>query len=135
MKNKIFLEFIKWTNNKFTHHININRTNLYFKEKEIWWAALGKNIGFELDGKYDLFERPILILKKYSKDTCFILPLTTKIKNLNPWYQFIVNIDGKTSAINIAQGRVISSKRLLRKKSLITKVIFNKIKLIFKEQL
>jgi hypothetical protein len=31
----------------------------YFREKEIWWACLGANIGFEQNGKNENFERPI----------------------------------------------------------------------------
>jgi len=73
------------------------------------------NIGYEVDGKHELFERPVLILKKYSKDMCFVLPLTTQIKNPKPWYQVIVKIEEEINAVNISQGRVISSKRLLRK--------------------
>ena len=25
--------------------------NIFFREKEVWWIALGVNIGFEQDGK------------------------------------------------------------------------------------
>ncbi|NCN25920.1 hypothetical protein GW935_04730 [Candidatus Falkowbacteria bacterium] len=46
---------------------------------------------------------------------CFVLPLTTQIKNPKPWYQVIVKIEEEINAVNISQGRVISSKRLLRK--------------------
>ena len=107
-------QFIDWTKKKIRHHIKEEK-DLYFREKEVWQAALGKNIGYEVDGKHELFERPVLILKKYSKDMCFVLPLTTQIKNPKPWYQVIVKIEEEINAVNISQGRVISSKRLLRK--------------------
>ena len=107
-------QFIDWTKKKIRHHIKEEK-DLYFREKEVWQAALGKNFGYEVDGKHELFERPVLILKKYSKDMCFVLPLTTQIKNPKPWYQVIVKIEEEINAVNISQGRVISSKRLLRK--------------------
>jgi hypothetical protein len=56
-------DFDGWNNVKKkvdTH----NTSSLYFKEREIWWASTGVNIGSESDGKNELFERPVLILKK-----------------------------------------------------------------------
>lgn len=60
-------QFVDWTKKKIHYHIEQER-DIYFREKEIWWAALGKNVGYETDGKHELFERPVLILNKYSKD-------------------------------------------------------------------
>ena len=37
----------------------------YFREREIYWANLGKNIGYEQNGKGEDFMRPILIFRKY----------------------------------------------------------------------
>lgn len=37
---------------------------ILFYEREIWWCSLGVNIGFEQDGTNDLFERPVLVIKK-----------------------------------------------------------------------
>ena len=56
-------QFVEWTKRKIRHHAE-NEKNVYFREKEVWWAALGKNVGFEVDGKHELFERPVLIVKK-----------------------------------------------------------------------
>ncbi len=53
--------FVNWTKRKIRHHINKN--NIYFYEGQIWWAALGKNIGYEIDGKNENFNRPVLIIK------------------------------------------------------------------------
>jgi len=130
MKNsllKIKHDFINWTKIKVRHHVIDYRKEVYFREKEVWWTALGKNIGYEIDGKQELFERPVLILKKYSKDMCFVLPLTSKIKNKKTWYQVEVEINGKKSAVNITQGRTIAKARLLRKFGIIEKQVFNEI--------
>ncbi len=119
-------KFVDWTKKKVRHHVG-QEPEKYFREKEIWWAAMGKNIGFEIDGKNDLFERPVLILKGYSKDMCFVLPLTSKIKNPIPWYQHVVSLINGDSAVIISQGKSLSSKRLLRKHDAISNEDYNAI--------
>ena len=52
-------------------------------EREIWWCSLGVNVGHEEDGKNEQFERPALILKKWSNKTVIILPMTTKTKKIS----------------------------------------------------
>jgi hypothetical protein len=59
-------------------------TRLYFREGEIWWVRLGKNIGYETDGKSREFTRPVVILKKYNQYSFLALPLTTAPKP-NPY--------------------------------------------------
>ena len=34
---------------------------LYFRDGEIWWARLGVNIGYEMDGKNSNFARPVTV--------------------------------------------------------------------------
>ena len=66
-KNRKNLDIIEWSKKK----IEINNSNKYprfFKEREIWWASIGSNVGSEEDGKNNDFERPVLILKKFNKD-------------------------------------------------------------------
>lgn len=122
----VFHQFIEWTKKKIRLHVNDDR-ELFFYEREICWAALGKNIGYEMDGKHELFERPVLIIKKYSKHTCFILPLTTRIKPHNPSYQYIFDWNKKQHAVNLSQGRTMSQKRLLRKMGKIDNNLYQKI--------
>lgn len=101
---------------------NVNKERLdnklngpIFYAGEIWWCALGKNIGQEQDGKNQLFERPVMILKKFNDDICIILP-TTSTEKVGRYYHTINQIQ---SAIILSQIRLISSKRLLR---LITRI-------------
>ena len=123
LKDKI-QNFVDWTKKKIRHDINESKNKLYFREKEIWWTALGKNIGSEMDGKHEFFSRPVLILKKYSGSMCFVLPLTTQIKLNSPPYQYKINLDGRLNAINLSQGRTVSIKRLMQKEGVLDKVIF-----------
>ncbi|MBI2436374.1 MAG: type II toxin-antitoxin system PemK/MazF family toxin [Candidatus Magasanikbacteria bacterium] len=126
--------FVNWTKRKIRHHIYNDEKEIYFREKEIWWVALGKNIGYEVDGKNELFERPVIIIKKYSGGMCFVLPISTQIKNPKPWYHFILFIEGEKRAVNITQGRTISSRRLLRKKGILDNVQFTKLVDVFLRQ-
>lgn len=87
--------------------------NVYFHEREIWWACLGVNIGFEQDGKHDDFERPVLILKKFNRYVLLVVPLTSTVKDHKYYYQ--TKYEGKTYSVILSQVRLISSKRLTRK--------------------
>jgi mRNA interferase MazF len=98
---------------------------IFYKQREIWWASLGINIGHEQNGKNNRFERPVLILKKFGNKTLWVLPLTSKEKT-SRFYQQLNNFNHK-SWIDLSQIRLISSKRLLRKITLIADFDFKKI--------
>jgi len=68
--------FDSW--NTLKKEINDNKSLHQFREREVWWMSIGVNIGFEQDGKYEQFHRPVLVLKKFSKDMFFGIPLTSK---------------------------------------------------------
>jgi len=102
-----------------------------------------QNCEAEIDGKNDSFERPVLILSVYSKETMFVLPITSKEKNDKFHYKIFVKIkDIKTGEyqekivwVKLTQARVISNKRLLRKVDLISIDDFNKIMEVFKNSI
>jgi len=110
---EIAKNIIKWTKLKIRLHLSNKENNTYFKAREVWWASLGANIGFEEDGKHDNFERPVLILKKFNRHILWALPLTSQDKQGYFYYQFSYN--NKKYSIILSQLRLISSKRLLRK--------------------
>jgi len=101
----------KWNTRK--QALNEKDANQLFHEREVWWCALGVNIGSEQDGKNDDFERPVLIFRKINADRLLILPISTKIKNESD--RLTTSIAGQDSQILISQIRMISSKRLLRR--------------------
>jgi mRNA interferase MazF len=112
MKSKVE-EFVKWTKLKVRIHLNDNR--LFFKEREVWWASIGMNIGFEQNGKNETFERPVLIIKKFNHDVMWVLPMTSKDKSKSNKYYYPVEYENEISYIILSQLRLVSSKRLLRK--------------------
>lgn len=87
--------------------------NLYFKEREIWWIALGINIGVETDGKNNAYERPVLILKRINRYSAIVIPLTTQGKEDK--YRAPISTNNMNSFAKISQIKTISTKRLLRK--------------------
>lgn len=34
---------------------------LYFKEGDMWWCAVGENVGIEINDKGDIFSRPVFV--------------------------------------------------------------------------
>lgn len=73
-----------------------------------------RECGFEADGKNELFERPVLALRKFNKDMFWGLPLTSRKKTGKPFY-FSVSLHGAPQTVVFSQLRVLSSKRLIRR--------------------
>ena len=117
----------QWHKMKIAIQLTSNQDDLYFREKEIWWASLGSNLGHEEDGKNKKFERPILILKKFNKHLILIVPLTSRVKENNKYY-FKFNLNNRVSSVIISQIRIISSKRLIRRIDNLSNGSFYKIK-------
>jgi mRNA interferase MazF len=117
-------DFQKWHDKK--KEIHESKEIPYFYEREIWWCALGLNIGFEQDGKKENFERPIVILKKFNKYVLWAVPLTSKAKSGKYYYGF--KFGKETSVAILSQLRLISSQRLLRKIGMLPEDDFAKIK-------
>lgn len=107
--NQIIKRFLEWMGLKERLHNQEHRPPL-FKEGEIWWCYLGENIGTEVNGKGTQFTRPVLIFRKYDRFSFFAIPLTTKNK-VGTWYCSFEH-SGKLQTAQLAQGRVVSYKRL-----------------------
>jgi len=122
-------KIIEWTKLKIKLFIRSHK-EIYFYEREIWWVSLGKNIGFEENGKNDNFERPVLVLKKFNKQIFWGLPITTKNKKSK--YYCSINYNDKEYSVILSQIRLISSKRLLRKIRKLSPDEFTKVKNRFK---
>jgi mRNA interferase MazF len=84
---------------------------------------VGVNVGVEIDGKNNDFERPVLIVKKFNDEMFWGIPLTSKLKQ-HP-YVLEVQHDGGISFANVSQLRLCSSKRMLRKIGMISSESYN----------
>lgn len=110
---------VRWT--KLKIRIQVKKDGVkYAREREIWWAHLGVNIGNEQDGKNELFERPVLIVKNlFSGRVFWALPVTSKEhKDGNYFFKNTYEqLDGQkiTQYVILPQLRALSFKRLIRK--------------------
>jgi mRNA-degrading endonuclease toxin of MazEF toxin-antitoxin module len=86
---------------------------LYIKEREVWWISIGVNVGAEIDGKNELFERPVLVFRKVGREQFYGLPLTSKEKS-GAFYR-LVHYGESDVNVCLSQLRVFSTKRLIRK--------------------
>jgi mRNA interferase MazF len=117
-------DFDSWNNIK--KGIEQRNNNAFCKNAEVWWCSLGLNIGFEQDGKNQLFERPVLVVRRFNKSVFWGVPLSTKVKPKNPHYLQLRHDNQDYSAI-ISQLRLYDSKRLQRKMYKISKEEFKKV--------
>ena len=106
-------DFDRWNNQK-KQTDGVRKEPVLFYEREVWWCAAGINIGVEIDGKHELFSRPIVVVRKFNKDMLLVVPTTAQEKS-NKYYLLVSGDDGKTYNVCLSQIRTISSKRLLRK--------------------
>ncbi len=79
-----------------------------FRERDVWWCSLGVNVGNEEDGKNNLFERPVLVMKKFNNHTAWILPMSTKMK-VNQFYFHM-----EKESVLLSQLRFVSARRFNR---------------------
>lgn len=69
--------FDEWIHVKEKLHFKIHKPPLV-SEGEIWWASLGENVGWEINGKSALFSRPVIIYKKLARGLYLAIPSTTQ---------------------------------------------------------
>jgi mRNA-degrading endonuclease toxin of MazEF toxin-antitoxin module len=104
-------DFDTWM--QFKKQIHNAGSQIFFRERDIWFTSLGQNIGCEQDGKNELFERPVLILVKFNHTVFYGLPLTTRSKKGKFYFEIIQN--SKSSSVILSQMRLFDGKRLTRK--------------------
>ncbi len=117
--------FDEW--NLVKKKINFQPKKVYYHPREVWWCSLGINIGSEQDGTGQNYDRPVLILKGFNRDSLLVIPMTGKRK-IGKYYFYIGRISDRESSAIFSQIRLIDSKRLLRKMGMIDKATFAKIK-------
>lgn len=118
-------DFDDWNEHKKRVH---KRNDAPFHhERELWWCALGLNVGSEQDGSGTEYRRPVLILKGLSAETCLAIPLTTSTRH-HPLRPSIGKVEDKEARALLSQMRVIDAKRLVRKIGYLDKTIFAEIR-------
>ena len=109
---KSIIDIKKWSEDK--KKIDCCGKHKNVKRGEVWWSKTGKNIGFEQNGGRD-FRRPIVILKRINFMLALVAPITSQKKNMKS--AFYINLPSLIEGvILVAQIRVMSTKRMLRRK-------------------
>ncbi|HTB32791.1 MAG TPA: type II toxin-antitoxin system PemK/MazF family toxin [Bacteroidia bacterium] len=118
-------EFDEWNIQKKS--INAEPEGRLYRKREVWWCSLGINVGFEQDGSGKNYQRPVIILRGFSKQVCLIVPLTTS-KKTNPYHVPVGIIEGKPAFVIISQIKLIDTKRLENKITVLDKATFESIR-------
>ena len=80
---KTIKNYKQWMGRKtFINNKGVRRS---FKEGDVWWAAVGENVGVEMDGKSKKYSRPVVILRKHSSLFFTAVPLSTQM-HTGTWY-------------------------------------------------
>jgi len=98
------------------------------KVREIYWVKVGQNIGYEVYGKGKDFLRPVLVVRKFSRDSFLGVPLTSVVKDDMFHFEFIPLNNKKNNYAILSQIKLFSSKRIHDKMSKISVDDFKNLK-------
>ncbi len=106
-------EYDKW--NERLKYLNVSgKRGPFFKEGEIWWCSIGLNVGFEENGKGELCNRPVFILKKLNNAMFIGIPISS-VKKEGKYYFPICMRGGRNCVVLLSQIRVFDSRRLTQR--------------------
>lgn len=120
---KFSKNFDGWNNIK--KKLDASERPVEFHEREIRWCSIGVNIGSEQHSQTDDFSRPVLVVRKFTRDMFWGIPLTTRVKPLRFRKRLILN--SIENDLLILQMRAYDRKRLVRKIIVVPKREFKEI--------
>ena len=112
--------------NKQKKDIDKSHQQIFFKERDVFFMRMWKNIRFEQNGKWDNFARPVVIIKKFNNDIFWWVALSTKQKEWIYYYSFDINGVGQCAIIS--QLRLYDKNRLIRKIGMVSDQEFSELK-------
>ena len=95
-------------------------------EGDLWWCAIGENVGVEVGGKSKNFTRPVVIIKKFGRLGFFGIPTTTQ-EHEGTWYVTFIH-KGIHETAMLSQAKIFSYKRLDRRMGTLDGEDFKKVK-------
>lgn len=113
--------------------INKSPADFFFYEREIFFAHLGANVGFEQDGKGASFERPVVILKKFNAYCGLIVPLTNQKREGKYYFPFQIPSEEKPSYAILSQIRLLDRRRFINKIGMLDSKTFETLKKAIRE--
>ena len=117
--------FLEWIGLKERMHSKICKAP-YVSEGEIWWVSIGENVGSEINGKSDMFSRPVIIFRKLAHDFYFVIPTTTQDR-VGSWYVSFRQ-GGVSGTACLHQARSLDYRRLWSKLGELDDVDFMRVK-------
>lgn len=117
---KIIKNFDGW--NEAKKKLDVSERSPEFHEREVWWCSIGVNVGSEQHSQTEDFSRPVLVIRKFTRDMFWGVPLTTRVKPLRFRKRLILN--GVENDLLILQMRAYDRKRLIRKITFVPKPEF-----------
>jgi mRNA interferase MazF len=118
--------------NKVKKQIDSKEILITYKERDIFWANIGENIGFEQNGKGSDFMRPILVFRKFTNKMFLGVPLSTQLRDGSFFFQFQFLEDKKSTAL-LVQTKMFDVKRLERRIGMINKDDFKNMEVKMKK--
>jgi mRNA-degrading endonuclease toxin of MazEF toxin-antitoxin module len=105
-------DFDKWGRKKKEIHAAGERP--FYHAREIWWCAVGVNVGNEIDGTGKHHDRPVIVIRPFNAETFLGVALTGHPRTGKYYFPLGVVADREAVA-NLSQVRLFDSKRLIRK--------------------
>ena len=123
-KQKEINIFDVWNKNK--QIIDKNEKFLKFRERDILFLTIGQNIGNEQYGKGKYFLRPVLVYKKFNRNTFLGIPLSSKQKDGSYYFSFNYK-DDIISTANFSQVKTYDIKRAKYRSGMIDEQDFERL--------
>jgi mRNA interferase MazF len=120
-------DFDRWNEIKKRLASNISPPPAFPKNGEVWMCTLGKNLGREQDGGARDFSRPVLVIKKFNNEIFWVVPLSTKQKPLDFYFNY-KDPSGTPVAAVLAQLRLVSINRFRRDIYVLSPTLFNEVR-------
>lgn len=117
-------DFDGWNKEKKLLDSSAGNTDCH--EREIWWCSIGVNIGSEQLSQTDNFSRPVVVVRRFTREIFWGIPLTTKVKEHLPFRIKFMMGDYANDAL-LLQMRAYDRRRLVRKIGVVPEEIFETI--------
>jgi mRNA interferase MazF len=105
-------DFDRWNGSKKEIHSDAKRP--FYHPREIWWCAVGVNVGNELDGTGKHYDRPVLVVRPFNAETFFGVALIGHPRT-GRYYYPLGKLGDREAVANLSQARLFDTKRLIRK--------------------
>src|SRR5438105_794350 len=93
-------DFDRW--NRHKKKVNDISDRPFYHTREIWWCAVGVNVGNELDGTGKEHDRPVLVIRPFNAETFFGVALIGHPR-VGRYYFPLGKVDDREAVANLSQ--------------------------------